>query len=273
MKPTRIDLHVHSTASDGARGPADIVSRARAGGLDTIALADHDTTAGIAEALAAAGAEVKVVPAIEISAAHAGRDLHVLGYFIDPDAPPLTRYVAHAKGIREERIREMIERLAALDVDVDFAAVIAEAGPHAASLARPHLARALHAAGHVATISEAFTRFIGDEGPAYVAARLLDVAGAIELIHEAGGLAVWAHPPVTLIEPLLPAFVEAGLDGVECYRPRLPEGDLQKLLHQVRRHRLVATGGSDWHGDWHGPLGSFYLHRHQVEDFLELGGA
>lgn len=268
----RLDLHLHSTASDGAYGPREIVARARAGGLDVIALADHDTTAGIPHALASAGTDVRVVPAIEISAAHAGRDLHVLGYFIDPDAPPLARYVERARGVREQRIREMIERLAALDVPVDFAAVIAEAGPDAGSLARPHLARVLHAAGHVASVSEAFDRYIGDDGPAYVAARLLDVPGAIQLIHDAGGLAVWAHPPASLVDGMLPAFVEAGLDGIECYRPRLPDADLQRLLGHVRRHRLVATGGSDWHGEWHGDLGSFHLRRDQVSDFLELGG-
>jgi 3',5'-nucleoside bisphosphate phosphatase len=268
----RVDLHLHSTASDGAHPPREIVARARAARLDVIALADHDTTAGVADARSAAGSEIEVIPALEISAAHAGRDLHILGYFVDLDAPPLVRYVARARTVREDRIREMIQRLAALDVPVDFDAVIAEAGPDAGSLARPHLARVLHAAGHVSTVSEAFDRFIGDEGPAYVAARLLDVPGAIRLIHDAGGLAVWAHPPQSLLDAVLPAFVEAGLDGIECYRPRLPEPDLQRLLQQVRRHRLVATGGSDWHGDWHGDLGSFYLQRDHVREFLELGG-
>jgi 3',5'-nucleoside bisphosphate phosphatase len=268
----RIDLHLHSTASDGAVAPHEVVARARDGGLDVIALADHDTTAGIQGAVASAGTDLRVIPAIEISADHAGRDLHVLGYFVDPAAPALERYVARARGVREERIREMIERLAALDVAVDFEAVLTEAGPDSGALARPHLARVLRAAGHVATVSEAFDRYIGDDGPAYVAARLLDVPGAIQLIHEAGGIAVWAHPPTSLVDAVLPAFVEAGLDGVECYRPRIPEPDLQRLLHRVRRHRLVATGGSDWHGEWHGDLGSFYLQREQVADFLQLGG-
>lgn len=268
----RIDLHLHSTASDGAHHPREIVSRARAGGLDVVALADHDTTAGIGEAVAAAGTDITVVPALEISAAHAGRDLHVLGYFIDVAEPTLVQYVARARRVREERIREMIDRLAAMDVTVEFDAVIAEAGPGASSLARPHLARVLRAAGHVSTVSEAFDRFIGDDGPAFVAARLLDVTGAIRLIHDAGGLAVWAHPPLYLVDAALPAFVDAGLDGIECYRPRLPEPDLQRLLQQVRTHRLVATGGSDWHGEWHGELGSFHLQRDQVREFLELGG-
>jgi 3',5'-nucleoside bisphosphate phosphatase len=268
----RIDLHIHSTASDGAYGPAEIVARARRGGLDVIALADHDTTVGIEEARAAAGTDVHVIPALEISAAHAGRDLHVLGYFVDPDAPPLAAYVQRATGVRESRMREMIERLASLDVDVDYQAVIAEAGPDAGSLARPHLARALHTAGHVSSVAEAFERYIGDDGPAFVAARLLDVPGAIQLIHDASGVAVWAHPPPALIRDALPAFVEAGLDGVECYRPRLQEPEVRKILVHARRHRLVATGGSDWHGEWQGDLGAFHLTREQVGEFLRLGG-
>jgi 3',5'-nucleoside bisphosphate phosphatase len=268
----RIDLHIHSTASDGAHGPREIVARARGAGLHVIALADHDTTAGVPEALAVAGTHVQVIPALEISAAHAGRDLHVLGYFVDLAAPALVRYVERARGVRQERMREMIGRLATLDVVVDFDEVMAEAGPDAESLARPHLARVLMAAGHVATVSEAFDRYIGDEGPAFVPARMLDVAGAIRLIHEAGGLAVWAHPPTALVDMALPAFVEAGLDGVECYRPRLQEAELHRLLQRARRHGLVVTGGSDWHGEWQGDLGSFYLQSDQVREFLERGG-
>ncbi len=268
----RVDLHLHSTASDGGLPPAQVVERARAAGIQVIALTDHDTTAGVDAAAAAAHGQPYVIPAIEISAAHDGRDLHILGYFIDTGTPALIDYLGRAGTARVDRMREMIERLASLDLAVEFDAVLAEAGPDAASLARPHLARAMHAAGHVDSISEAFDRFIGDEGPAYVAARLMDVPAAIDLVHQADGIAVWAHPPPALLQPLLPSFVEAGLDGLECYRPRLPDHELQRLLREVRRHRLVATGGSDWHGDWQGDLGSFRLHRHQVQEFLELGG-
>lgn len=268
----KIDLHLHSTASDGALAPADLMARARAGGLDLVALADHDTVAGVAEALEAAGEAPRVVPAVEISAVHRNRDLHILGYGIDADAPAIVAYGERARVARAERIREMIGRLSELDVAVEFDAVLEEAGPDSRSLARPHLARALWSAGHVGSVGEAFDRFIGDEGPAFVPTELVDVPQAIELIHAAGGVAVWAHPPLPLLGTALNEFAAAGLDGLEVYRPRLPEQDTNRVRNKARQHRLLVTGGSDWHGDWHGELGSFHLHRQQVEAFLDRLG-
>jgi 3',5'-nucleoside bisphosphate phosphatase len=250
-----------------------VVARARAGGLDVIALADHDTVAGVGEARAAAGADLRVIPALEISASQDGREIHVLGYFVDTGAPSIVEYTSRATVAREVRIRQMIDRLAELDVDVEFDAVAAEAGPTVSSLARPHLARALLTTGKVGSVAEAFDRFIGNDGPAYVAARLVDGVSAIRIIHDAGGLAVWAHPPQSLLAELLPPLVDAGLDGLECYRPRLPEPDLKRLLRAADQHGLIATGGSDWHGEWHGLLGAFHLGRAEVGDFLDRGGA
>lgn len=267
----KIDLHIHSTASDGGLPPREVVERAVAGGLDIIAIADHDTVGGYAEAARAAGGRLHVLPALEISARHRDRSLHILGYFVDPEAAQLLEYTRGARQAREVRIRQMIGRLAELDVAIGFDAVVAEAGPDAHALARPHLARALLSAGHVASVPEAFERFIGDEGPAYVASETMDVPGAIELIHRAGGIAVWAHPPLALLGTALGEFVEAGLDGLEAYRPRLPQPDLNRIVNKARTHGLLLTGGSDWHGDWHGPLGSFHLGRAELGDFLERG--
>lgn len=267
----KIDLHMHSTASDGAFRPGEVVERAIVGGLDVIAIADHDTAAGVPEAMAAAAGRLMVVPALELSARHRERDLHILGYFVDPMNPALVEYGGLARRGREKRIRAMIGRLSDLDVAVDFAAVLEEAGPYAHALARPHLARAMVSAGHVGSIPEAFDRFIGDDGPAYVATDMVDVAGAIDLIHEAGGLAVWAHPPLPVLGAL-PEFVAAGLDGLECYRPRVSPTDLNRLLNKARDHGLMPTGGSDWHGEWHGGLGTFHVGRAEVEELLERGG-
>ncbi len=268
----RIDLHIHSTASDGNCGPVDVVRRARAGGLDLIALTDHDTVAGVSEARAAARDGMRVLSAIEISADHRGRDLHMLGYDVDIDAPGLQAYTHRAGDARAIRIRAMIELLAELDVAVEFDAVVREAGPDARSLARPHLARVMHATGQVGSVAEAFDRFIGDDGPAFVAARLVDVAGAIRLIHDAGGIAVWAHPSIPMLDAALPGFVSAGLDGLEVYRPRATDADLDRLRAAAVRHGLLVTGGSDWHGEWHGDLGTFFLNRGHLGNFLDRVG-
>ena len=267
----KIDLHIHSTVSDGSLPPALVVEKAAAGGLDVIAIADHDTAAGVPEATAAADGRLTVVPAIELSARHRDRDLHILGYFIEPSSPALMAYGERARRGREERIRAMIGRLSELDVAVAFEAVLEEAGPHGHALARPHLARALVAAGHVTSIPEAFDRYIGDQGPAYIATDFLDVTTAIALIHEAGGVAVWAHPPLPVLAAL-PGFVAAGLDGLECYRPRVGPSDLNRLLNKARDHRLLVTGGSDWHGEWHGELGTFHVDRAEVHALLDRGG-
>lgn len=269
----RIDLHVHTNASDGAFAPSEVVMRAESASLDLVAIADHDTTAGVGPARdTAAGLDLRVIPAIEISASHKGRDVHVLGYFVDPEDPGLAEHSAQARERRDARIREMIDHLEELGVRVDYEAVVAEAGPNAQALARPHLARVLWNQGHVSSVAEAFDRYIADDGPAYVPVDALDVAGAIERIHQADGLAVWAHPPVTLLDGTLRAFVDAGLDGIECYRPRVAPPELNRLLNKARQHDLVVTGGSDWHGDWHGDLGSFHVDEDVVADFLARVG-
>lgn len=268
----RIDLHIHSTASDGDLPPGEVVTRARTGGLELMALADHDTVAGLPTALEAAGDGIRVLPAIEISATHRERDIHVLGYGIDPGHPVMANYDARARIARAERIRAMIRLLVDLDVEVDFDTVLAEAGPGAAALARPHLARVLLADGHVGSVPEAFDRYIGDHGPAFVPIQLLDVAGAIRSIHEAGGVAVWAHPPLPMLGAALREFVDAGLDGLECYRRRVAPEDLNRLLNKARQHDLLVTGGSDWHGEWHGELGAFHVGRAEVAAFLDRLG-
>lgn len=265
----RVDLHVHSTASDGSLAPAEVVAAARAGRLDIIALADHDTTAGVAEAQAEAGPPA-VVPAIEVSSTHGGEDLHVLGYFVDPAHPALLEHGRRAQDRRRERMRGMIRRLAALGVDVAYDDVLAEAGD--APLGRPHLARALVKAGHVRVVSEAFDRFIADGAPAFLPIELLTPRDAIELIHAAGGVAVWAHPRLGVLERELAAFVEWGLEGIECYRPLNSTAETRRLVDAAGRHGLLTTGGSDWHGVWHGRLGDFSIARSRVETLLEIGG-
>ncbi|HUF50810.1 MAG TPA: PHP domain-containing protein [Longimicrobiales bacterium] len=268
----RIDLHIHSTASDGSLLPAAVVAAARTGRLHVIAIADHDTLAAILPAQAAGAGTVHVVPAVELSTHHDGSELHMLGYYVDPHNAALVDYGARASTAREARMREMIERLGNDGIQVSFDEVLAAAGPKPESIGRPHLARALAQRGYVNSVSEAFDRYIGDHAPAFVPNRLISPAEAIVLIHDAGGVAVWAHPRPDLLEPQLPRFVEWGMDGVECYRPRIAHPDAERIAGIARAHNLFVTGGSDWHGEWQGRLGDFALERDDVADFLERGG-
>lgn len=270
----RLDLHLHSTASDGAVSPARVADHAAAGRLDVIALADHDTTAGVnAVTEAARDRAIHVIPALEVSSTWSGHDVHVLGYFVDPGAPAIRTHEERAARLREERMRAMIERLAELGVEVEFAAVLEAAGPDRHTLGRPHLARALVTGGHVGNVPEAFARYIGDDCPAFIPTEVQEPEGAVGLILDAGGIPVWAHPPEELLDPLLGDLVEAGLRGLEAYRPRHRPEDTRTLLRLAREHELVVSGGSDWHGHDRGPeLGTFYVTSDEVEALLDEGG-
>jgi predicted metal-dependent phosphoesterase TrpH len=268
----RIDLHLHSTASDGSLSPSALVCAARTGGLHIIALTDHDTAAGVTEAGQAGAGSMHVIPGIEVSTTHARGDVHVLGYFIDPAHPRLAAYMRDAEERRRERMRSMLGRLGDMGVRVPFEEVIAAAGPAARTLGRPHLARALISRGYAQTHAEAFDRFIGDHGPAYAPVDLASPQEAIELIHAAGGIAVWAHPRLDVFLEEIDRFIRWGLDGVECYRPRCDPADSLRLESYARSHGLLVTGGSDWHGSWHGRLGAFSVGPEEVGAFLERGG-
>lgn len=271
----RIDLHMHSTASDGEFEPERVVEFARAGRLDLIALADHDSTAGFHPARAAGEAlDVEVVPAIEMSSTQDGRDLHILGYFVDPDAPVLVEHSERARTFRESRMERMIARLLEQGVSVTLEAVrrLAGADTKRKSIGRPHLARALVEAGYVSTIEEAFNRFISDDHEAFVPTALQTPAEAIERIRVAGGISVWAHPPRQSLEELLPGFVDAGLRGVEAFRPNHSRDYQAQLEAAAQRHGLLLGGGSDWHGTKDGVLGTFYVDADDISTLLATRG-
>lgn len=268
----RIDLHLHSTASDGSLSPAALLRAAEAGGLDIVALTDHDTTAGVATAQEAGAARVHVIAGIEVSTSLDGNEVHILGYFVDPLHPSLLDYSARATSYRRERMRRMIGRLDEIGVRIAYDEVLAVAGVASESLGRPHLARALVQRGYVQSHAEAFDRYIGNDAPAFLPAQLLDPAGAIALIHAAGGLAVWAHPRPDRFEPDLPRLRELGLEGVECFRPRVAPADALRMEAVAKKAGLLVTGGSDWHGEWHGRLGDYAVSREEVGAFLDRGG-
>jgi len=270
----RLDLHIHTTASDGDLPPQDVLARCEAARLDVIALADHDTTAGVRR-LNRLGVQgpIQVVPALEVSSTMDQRELHFLGFFVDPYADVVFRHEERAIRLREKRMQGMIQRLGDQGIEVTLEAVAAVAGPDRTALSRPHLARALVGAGYVTTVPEAFDRYIGDGHPAFLPTSLLSPEEAIELILDAGGIPVWAHPPEDRVESLLPRLVQAGLRGLEVYRPRHPARYTLRLEGLCRAWKLVVTGGSDWHGPDRGAeLGDFFVTAEEVSALLEEGG-
>jgi 3',5'-nucleoside bisphosphate phosphatase len=268
----RIDLHLHSTASDGSLSPSALVWAARSGGLDVIALADHDTCSGVEEARRSLANHVHVIPAIELSTTLDGCEQHILGYFIDHQHTALSEYSTNAARKRMDRMSGMLERLQPYGIRLTLQDVVSSAEPGTRMFGRPHLARALAQRGHVQTVSEAFDRFIGDQGPAFLPTDLSGVADGINLIRRAGGVAVWAHPRMNALEKYLSALMEFGLQGIECYRPNATAAEVTQLEKIARTNKLLTTGGSDWHGVWQGRVGDFYIGPDEVEQLLEIGG-
>lgn len=270
----RLDLHIHSTASDGAVSPRAVLELAEKGRLDVIALADHDTTAGVRRLLRDGIHEsIQVIPALEVSSTLESKELHILGYFVDPGAQVLRSHEERAVRLREKRMQGMIQRLGESGVKVEFEAVVEAAGPERTALSRPHLARALVAARYVASVSEAFDRYIGDEHPAFIPTSLLSPEEAIQLILDAGGIPIWAHPPENQVESLLPRLVQAGLRGLEVYRPRHAPTYTLRLESLCRAWKLLLSGGSDWHYPDRGlELGDFYVTAEEIAALLEEGG-
>jgi 3',5'-nucleoside bisphosphate phosphatase len=269
----KIDLHLHSHVSDGDLAPAALVKAAAGAGLRVMALTDHDTAAGVPAALSvAASLPIGVVPGIELSTRWDAHELHVLGYWIDPHSPPIIAHQDASVQRRSERMHGMIGRLQQMGIPITFEQVLSAAGPEALSIGRPHLARALLAAGHTRYYGEAFARYISDSGPAFVAQAFPTPGEAIAMIHAAGGVAVWAHPPLDLLETLIPGMVEWGLDGLECFRPMLDAQQVAFSLETARRHGLFPTGGSDWHGPHRSALGDFSVNEEMVYELLAIGG-
>lgn len=272
MMMMRIDLHLHSNVSDGQMAPGDVTRAAHAAGLSVIALTDHDTAAGVAEATeAAAELSLTVVPGIEISTRLGEHELHILGYGIDIEADTIVAHQEASLVRRVRRMERMVDRLREMGISITFDEVAEAAGP-ARSIGRPHLARALLAGGHTRYYGEAFERYISDRGPAFVAESFPTPADAIEVIHAAGGIAVWAHPPLDLFAELLPAFLEWRLDGVECYRPNHAPEDVLILERSTRDLGLIPTGGSDWHGPHRASLGDFFVLPERVPEALSALG-
>lgn len=249
----RVDLHAHTTVSDGTLSPTQLVEAAKAKDLMAIAITDHDSLGALAEArVAASRLGVEIVPGLELSVTHELGDIHVLGYFVDEHNARLVGRLAHLRAARERRAEGIVEKLRELGVDITLAGVEREAGTGTA-IGRPHVARALMTKGVVSSVQEAFDRYLADGKPAAVPKAKLSAQEAIFLIHGAGGVAVLAHPG--LIEKddererVLRELAKLGLDGIEVAHPKNSPEVRAKLKDRADELGLVETGGSDFHGE------------------------
>jgi len=256
-----IDLHTHSTASDGLLTPAQLVALAVERGLRALALTDHDTVAGLPEAGAAAtAAGLQFIPGVELSTHVTAGEVHVLGYFIDPTDPTLSAALAQFRDAREGRAATIVERLTAAGAPITLERVLAFAG---GSIGRPHVARALVEAGHATSINDAFERWLVRGRAGYVDRFRLTPPDAVRLICAARGVPVLAHPhSADDLGTLLPELVAAGLAGIECYYGDYDDLRKREYLALAKRYGLVATGGTDFHGTGvahRRPLGGTWL--------------
>lgn len=267
-----IDLHMHTTASDGRSTPARLVAEVVSKGITTMAVVDHDTTGAWDEVSAAAEASgVACVPGIEITAVAGGRDVHMLGYFFDRRYPELVTFLERQRTDRRRRVREIGDRLARLGVPVDIERAAVTSG-HLPGRAwgRPIVAAALVEAGHVADFREAFDRYLAEGRPAFIERVGVPPAEVVALVARAGGVTSMAHPGKTQKDHLIPDLIAAGLPAIEVYHPDHDEADTARYRQMADTFNVLATGGSDYHGPGSGrdqTLGHVHL---PAADFARL---
>ena len=241
------DLHLHSQFSDGTYTPEEVAAQGVRFGFSALALTDHDTVEGCARmAAACATAQIEFIPGAELTAEQAGNELHILGYFLDTQNTKLLAEIGKFQVVRQQRIRDMVARLNELNVPLRAEAVFALA--NCRSPGRPHVARALVKAGLCRSLDEAFERFLKKGRPAWVPKAKMSAPEGIELIHQAGGLAVMAHPGLNRTDEVIPELVAAGLDGIECFHTKHSPTTAARYLALAEKYNLLITGGSDCHG-------------------------
>ena len=241
------DLHLHTHFSDGTYTPEELAGHGQRCELSVMSLTDHDTTEGC-ERMAAACAEreIEFIPGTELTCECDGTELHLLGYFIDTRHPSLVSAMSRFQEVRQNRIREMVDRLNQLSVRITADQVFELANCH--SPGRPHIARTLVQNGVCASLDDAFERFLKRNRPAWVPKFKMTAPEAIRLIQEVGGLAVLAHPGLYRADDLIPQLADAGLDGIECFHSRHSAAAIEHYLRIASRFRLLPSGGSDCHG-------------------------
>ena len=241
------DLHLHTCFSDGTYTPEELATEAQRAGLKAIALTDHDTMEGCPRlATACITFGIEFIPACEFTAELGEVEIHLIGYFLDSENARLKVELVRFQEVRQQRIREMVDRLNHLGIPLRTEAVFRLANCRAPG--RPHVARTLVSEGLCSSLDEAFDRFLKKGKPAWVPKFKMSALAAIELIHEAGGLAVLAHPGLNRTDEVIPQVIEAGLDGLECFHTKHSTSMTEHYLQIAEANRLLVTGGSDCHG-------------------------
>ena len=241
-----IDLHLHTLYSDGRATPAEAVALARARGLSAISITDHDTFAALDEALPLADENLEIITGIELSCYHENSDIHMLAYFVDHHFEPLAEKVFFYSDERLKRGQAIVAKLNEIGIDLRLDTVmnLSEQG----TVGRLHVADALVKEEFIHTVDEAFNRYLGYHAPAYVAKAHFDPQEAIDLVHEAGGIAVMAHPGTVRRDEIIPSLVDMGLDGIEVFHAKHTSSGIRHYKNIAAKHGLTITGGSDWHG-------------------------
>jgi predicted metal-dependent phosphoesterase TrpH len=243
-----VDLHTHTIASDGTLRPRELVAEAARRGVRVLAITDHDSTEGLAEAIEEARRHppLTIVPGIEINCDVEGAEIHILGYCMDYEAPWFQDFCRAQREERRARVHRMAERLGLLGMPIDVERVFALV--QEGSAGRPHVARVMVERGYVKTVREAFDKYLAAGKPAHVPRKMLTPEDAVRLLRRAGGVPVFAHPGLAGRDDLIPALVRAGLMGIECYYPEHSAARTGSYVELCRQYGLVATGGSDFHG-------------------------
>lgn len=247
VRPPIVDLHLHTTASDAQISPAELIDLVAKTSLRTIAITDHDSTEGIAEAQAAAErhADLTVIIGVELGTEDGDADVHLLGHFMDTDAPGLQEYLAHLREGRVEAARGTVERLREHGINIEWERVLEIAG---GAVGRPHIARAMAEAGYVQNPQDAFRRYLGANGIARVKRPKPTPVEGIRFFHSIGATATLAHPQtVKGLARILGFLVDEGLDGIEVFAPKYGNSDRARRLEVAARNGLIAVGGSDYH--------------------------
>ena len=263
------DLHLHTNFSDGTFSPEELAGHAVRLGFAALALTDHDSVEGcaqMAELCKAAG--ITFIAGTELTAEHNDTELHILGYLVDIHNGKLLTEIAKFQIVRQNRIHEMVAKLNKLNMPIKAESVFALA--NCKSPGRPHVARALVKAGLVASSDEAFGRFLKKNRPAWVPKAKVSALEAIELVHQAGGLAIMAHPGLNRTDDVIPALVDAGLDGIECFHTKHSTATSERYLEIADKYHLLITGGSDCHGFSKGKplIGTIKLPYEHVEKLI-----